>query len=110
MYDESVEETVRERIARILMETRRPLSAREIAVLVGLDPRTGEREVYQHIRHIAKSIRRKSGGRLAVFMDPPRSRDCGYVFQDLEEPRKPSRCPRCKSQRIEPPRFYISEL
>ncbi len=103
------EGTVREKIIRVLMETRSPLSAQEIAVLVGLDPRTGEKEVYQHLRHIAKTVRRKSGGRLALYMVPPRCRDCGYVFQDLREPRKPSKCPRCRSQRIEPPRFYIAE-
>ena len=104
------EETVREKIFRVLLEARSPLTAREIAEIIGLDPRSGEKQVYRHLRHLAKTVRRKSGGRVAVHMIPPRCRDCGYVFQDLEEPRKPSRCPRCKSQRIEPPRFYIASL
>ncbi len=101
------EGTVRERIMRLLMESRRPLTAREIAVMVGLDPNTGEAEVYEHLKHIAKTLRRRYGGRAVLYMIPPRCKDCGYVFTDLREPRKPSRCPRCKSQRIEPPRFYI---
>lgn len=103
----SLEETVRERIIRVLMESRTPLTAREIAELVGLDPVRGEREVYEHLRHIAKTLRRRSGGKAVLYMIPPRCRSCGYVFTDLREPRRPSRCPRCKSQRIEPPRFYI---
>ncbi len=89
------------------MEARRPLTAREIAELVGLDPSTGEREVYEHLRHVAKTLRRRLGGRAALYMVPPSCRDCGYVFTDLTEPRRPSRCPRCKSERISPPRFYI---
>ncbi|HID42001.1 MAG TPA: transcriptional regulator, partial [Pyrodictium sp.] len=46
-------------------------------------------------------------GRAVLYMIPPRCRNCGYVFTDLDSPKKPSKCPMCKSQRIEPPRFYI---
>ncbi len=99
--------TVRERIIGLLMEARRPLTAKEIAEMVGLDPVRGETEVYEHLKHIAKTLRRRYGGRAVLYMIPPRCRNCGYVFTDLREPKKPSRCPRCKSQRIEPPRFYI---
>ncbi len=104
-----MEGTIRERILRLLMESRQPLTAREIAVLVGLDPVRGEKEVYEHLRHLAKTLRRRHGGRAVLYMIPPRCRDCGYVFRDLREPRRPSRCPRCRSQRIEPPRFYVEE-
>ncbi len=103
------EDTVRERIIKVLMESRRPLTAREIAELVGLDPVRGEREVYEHLRHIAKTLKRRHGGRAVLYMIPPVCRNCGYVFRDLREPRRPSRCPKCRSQRIEPPKFYISE-
>ncbi len=103
----SIEETVREKILKLLMETRRPLTAREIAEIVGLDPQRGEAEVYEHLKHIAKTLRRRHGGKAVLYMIPPRCRNCGYVFTDLKEPKRPSKCPRCKSQRIEPPRFYI---
>ena len=99
-------ETIRERIARLLEETEHPLSAEEIAGIIGLDPHRDVRVVYEHIRHVSKTVFRRSGGRLQVFMVPPRCRECGYVFR-LETPRKPSKCPRCGSQRIEPPRFII---
>ncbi len=104
-----VDETTRERILRLLLESRRPLSAAEIASLVGLDPARSEKLVYEHLKHIAKTLRRRRGGRYVLYMVPPRCRDCGYVFTDLDEPRRPSKCPRCRSQRIEPPRFYIEE-
>ena len=104
----SEEGTIREKIVRLLMETQRPLTASEIASILGL-PVGSEREVYEHLSHIAKTVRRKSGGRLALYMVPPQCRKCGYVFKDLDKPRKPSKCPRCNSQWIDPPKFYIAE-
>ena len=103
------EGTIREKILRILLETKEPLDAYTIAIEVGLNPSTGEKEVYEHLIHIAKTIRRQSKGKLMLYMIPPRCRNCGYVFKDLRKPRKPSRCPRCKSQRIDPPLFKIME-
>ncbi len=100
------EETLRKRIIRLLMESRRPLTAREIAELLGLPPRE-ERRIYEEIRHAAKTLARTSN--LRIYMIPPRCAKCGYVFKDLDKPRRPSRCPRCKSERIEPPAFYIAE-
>jgi len=38
---------------------------------------------------------------------PARCRNCGYEFRGRERLRKPSKCPRCHSERIEPPRFYV---
>ena len=88
----------------MLAESRRPLTAQEIAVLVGLDPREAPR-IYEEIAHAAKTLARRT--MLRIYMIPPRCLNCGYVFTDLDRPRKPSRCPRCKSERIEEPKFYI---
>ncbi len=104
-----MEETVRERIISLLEEASQPLSAEEIAAHLGLDPRTGVKEVYAHLRHVARTVWRRSRGRKQVFMEPPSCRACGYVFKGLDRPRKPSKCPRCGSQRIDPPRFVIME-
>ena len=104
-----MEETVRERIIRLLEEASHPLSAEEIAAHLGLDPRTGVKEVYAHLQHVARTVWRRSRGRKQVFMEPPSCRACGYVFKGLDRPRKPSKCPRCGSQRIDPPRFIIME-
>lgn len=99
--------TTRERIEDLLKRAGRPLTAEEIISLLSLD--ITSREVYEHIAHIAKSIRARSGGKLVLLMEPPYCRKCGYVFKELDKPKKPSRCPKCKSEWIAPPRFIISE-
>ncbi len=101
-----LEETYRERIARLLKEAGRPLTAEEIAVELGLTPR----EVYEHLKHVAKSVYSRSGGTEALLMEPPRCRKCGYVFKDLDSPRKPSRCPKCRSEWISSPRFLVARV
>ncbi|MFZ8782857.1 MAG: transcriptional regulator [Desulfurococcaceae archaeon] len=98
--------TIRERIIELLRSTSRPLTAREIIEVLGVN--ITDREVYEHLAHIAKTIRSRSQGREVLLMEPPTCRKCGYVFKDLEKPKKPSRCPRCKSEWISPPRFIIS--
>ncbi len=103
----STDETIREKIARFLEEAESPVSVRDIILSLGIEP-SREKEIYEHLSHIAKTIRRRSSGRKVLYMVPPRCSSCGYVFTKLEKPHKPSRCPRCKSYRIEPPLFYIS--
>ena len=102
-------ETLREKIKRLLTETTYPLSVEEIAFSLGLDPRNKD-AIYEHLKHIAKTIRRESQGQLVLYMLPPKCRNCGYVFKKLDKPRKPSKCPKCKSQRIDPPRFIIEKV
>ncbi|WP_048058851.1 transcriptional regulator [Desulfurococcus amylolyticus] len=100
-------ETSREKIIRLLRETTRPLTVREIISILQLN--TTPREVYEDLLHIAKSVFSKSNGEEVLLMEPPRCRKCGYVFKDLGRPKEVSRCPRCKSEWIEPPRFIISK-
>ncbi|RLF04408.1 MAG: transcriptional regulator [Thermoprotei archaeon] len=97
-------ESRRERIIRLLSSTREPLDAQQIARELGLSPREA-RLIYEDLMHIARSLR---NGPLTLYMVPPTCKSCGYVFKDLKRLRRPSRCPRCKSQRISPPRFLIS--
>ncbi len=101
--------SARERIIEVLEKTDHPLTVEEIAALIGMDERNAK-QIYEHLRHVAKTIRRSSSGRKALLMQPPRCRACGYVFKDLDKPWKPSKCPRCSSERIEPPRFIIKEV
>lgn len=97
--------TIRERIIEILRSIDRPLSAEEIAQSLNIE--IDVKDVYEHIRHAARSLYAKSRGREVLVMEPPYCRKCGYVFKDMEKPKKPSKCPRCKSQWIYPPRFTI---
>ncbi len=97
-------ETIRERIKRLLLENPGKFyTANDIIAILGLDIRPNE--VYEHIEHIAKTVNRQYDGKIEIVMQPPRCRRCGYVFKDLRKPRKPSRCPRCRSEWIEPPSF-----
>lgn len=102
-------ESRREKIIKLLRESQKPLTVDDILHYLGLD--YNERQmIYEDLKHIAKTIRRQSKGREALVMYPPYCRDCGYVFKDLDKPKKPSKCPKCKSQRIAPPSFKITYL
>lgn len=99
--------TRRERIVEILRSSCRPLTIDEIALRLDISDRRQIKNLYDDMFHVAKSIYRNSGGKEMVVMVYPRCMDCGYIFKDLKKPRKPSKCPRCKSSRIEPPKFYL---
>ena len=100
--------TLRERIYLLLKEAEEPLDTKSIATRLGL-PDHEKRRVEEALKHLYRSVKRKSGGRESLEIVPARCLDCGYVFPRKEgEFKKPSKCPRCKSQRIEGPWFYIS--
>lgn len=100
----SLNESRREKIMRVLSETNRPLTVNEIAAAIGIyDPRE-VKSIYEDLKHIAKTVRRKGG---VLYMESPQCANCGYVFKNLTKPHKPSKCPRCRSERILPPRFTI---
>jgi len=98
--------TLREKLVKLLSESPEPLSVSEIASLLGLDQRD-KKVLYSELEHVAKTIRRKTGNKMQLVMIPPICKNCGYVFKDLEKPRKPSKCPKCKSERIAEPKFKI---
>ncbi|RLE66467.1 MAG: transcriptional regulator [Thermoprotei archaeon] len=102
-------ESRRERIIDVLKNSDRPLNIDEIAALIGLNPRESK-SLYEDLRHAAKTLYRKSKGREYIAMIPPRCINCGFVFKNLNKLRKPSKCPKCKSERIIPPSFmYVEE-
>ncbi|RLG84261.1 MAG: transcriptional regulator [Thermoprotei archaeon] len=97
-------ETVRERMMKLFIENiGKFYTVNDIIAILSLDLKPFE--VYRHIEHIAKSIKSKTNGKIIIVMQPPRCRKCGYIFRDLRKPRKPSKCPKCKSEWIEPPSF-----
>jgi len=92
-------ETVRQRIIMLLEE--RPMTARELSQAVGIR----EREVYEHLAHVARSVTRQKK-KLAV--QPFRCLECGYVFHDRKRLTRPSRCPRCRQSRIQEAVYAVS--
>jgi len=91
-------ETIRRNIIALLEGN--TLSAREISV----DVRISEREVYEHLEHIQRSVL-KSGH--SFIVDPPACRKCGFVFRKREKLKKPGRCPGCRNESITEPLFSI---
>jgi transcriptional regulator len=90
--------TLREALRRVLSEGR--FTAHELSGRVGIS----EKDVAGHLEHLARSVK-GSGDRFDV--EPARCQDCGFVFRDRTRLTRPSRCPRCKSERLAPARYGI---
>ena len=90
--------TIRQQIIDLLEQ--QPSEAREISQELGIS----EKEVYGHLPHIAKSLPRQ-GKKLST--QPARCIACGYAFKNRQRFTPPGRCPLCKSERIENPRFSV---
>ena len=91
--------TIRQQLMRLLTGTRR--SARELAELIGAP----ERQIEEHLAHVVRSLARDAARRFQL--EPSRCHDCGFVFRERTRLTTPSRCPRCRSEAIAPPRFGI---
>jgi predicted Zn-ribbon and HTH transcriptional regulator len=82
---------------------RGPRSARELSALLHIR----ERDVIPHLEHLERSLRRTA--RRLVF-EPAVCLSCDYRFTSRRRLTKPSACPRCRKQHIEPPVFRLREL
>lgn len=91
--------TIRQQIAESLTDTL--CSAHQLAGLLGIR----EREVEEHLPHIVKTVARDRTKQFVL--DPASCVECGYVFRGRTKLTTPSRCPKCKSEGISPPRFGI---
>ena len=94
-------QTVRQRILELLRGG--ALTAHEISG----QARVAEREVAEHLRHLEHTLSH-SDERLLTTV--PQCVKCSFSFEHRERHGRPSRCPRCKSERISPPRFSITRL
>jgi len=100
--------TRREKIYDLLSQLRKPVTAEEIASMLGL--RKGEaKSVETDLEFLMKSVKRRSGGSEIIEMIPARCSSCGYEFRERDKIKKPSRCPRCKSERIQGPWFFLKK-
>jgi transcriptional regulator len=88
--------TIRQEIARALEQE--SMDLREISQRF----RLREKEVLDHLPHIAKSVHPKK-----LRMEPAGCLQCGFGFKKRERLSVPSRCPICKSESISPPRYRI---
>ena len=89
--------TVRRQIVELLqLQT---LSAKDLSQAVGLP----EKQVYDHLEHIRRSCQQRS--QLAI--EPAVCKKCGFIFKKRQRFQKPGKCPVCRGQAIEEPRFFL---
>jgi len=90
--------TVRDRIRAALEQG--PHTALQISGAVGIP----QGEVAEHLRHLERSLEHEAQ---TLVVLPARCVPCGFVFEGRKRHARPSRCPQCRRERIEPPRFSI---
>jgi transcriptional regulator len=90
--------TVRDRIRAALEQG--PHTSLQLSQAVGI----AQGEVAGHLEHLARSLPHQG---LVLVVVPACCLACGFVFEERRRMGRPSRCPRCKSERIEPPRFSV---
>ena len=95
-----LEGTPRQRIIELITSTR--LSSYQLAQMLGIP----ERQVEEHLTHVVKTISRDKTRRF--ILDPARCQGCDFVFRDRSRLTRPSRCPHCRSEAIEAPRYGIN--
>jgi predicted Zn-ribbon and HTH transcriptional regulator len=93
-------ETVREALRRELLAAASPLTALELSGLVGV----AHRQVDEHLEHLRRTQQHRDE---ALVVEPARCLACGFEFRARDRLARPSRCPECRSERIDPPRFRI---
>ena len=89
--------TLRKKIAKALEEE--CLGLQGISKLFGIK----EREVLDHLQHIAKSVHPER-----LIVEAACCKQCGFAFKKRTRLNTPGRCPVCKSESISPPRFKIN--
>ena len=93
--------TRRERISETLQETVSPLTAQDLCTMLDIKSRS---LVNEDLEHIAKSLRNQGK---ELLIQPASCGKCGFVFKSRREAKRPSRCPKCKSEWILSPGFLI---
>jgi predicted Zn-ribbon and HTH transcriptional regulator len=93
-----VKKTLRQQIISLLSQQEH--SPRELSQTV----RVSEKEIYAHLPHIARSLAPQNK---ELVVEPCRCLECDYLFGSRKRFTKPSRCPRCRGERIQDPRFSV---
>jgi predicted Zn-ribbon and HTH transcriptional regulator len=66
--------------------------------------RVSEKELPDALAKLKRSLLHSGE---ALKQEPPRCIARGFEFEALGRARRPSRCPRCSSERLTKPRFWI---
>src|SRR4051812_41891393 len=93
--------TIRQHIMDALRVTR--YSAKDLAAFLGIP----ERQVEEHLLHVARSVAREAGARFVL--EPAACEECGFIFRQRTRVTRPGRCPDCRSERISAPLYRIEQ-
>jgi predicted Zn-ribbon and HTH transcriptional regulator len=94
-------DTIRRRITTLLKETR--LTGKELSGQL----RIPERDVYEHLEHIRKTMNK---GEYKLLVTPARCDRCGFVFTKRGRLKKPGKCPICRNEALEEPLFSVQRI
>ena len=89
--------TKREELVEILRKDR--YTARELADEIGVRVR----DVIDHLEHLRHSYKKE------FQVEPAECIKCGFVFETRKKLDTPSRCPKCKSERLTEPRYWVAD-
>ena len=93
-------DTIRQRISSVLQNG--PVTAREISEQVGIT----EHDVSGHLEHIRQSLQHQAS---TLIVHPAACKKCGFVFSKRQRLSKPGRCPLCRGESIQRPRYKIED-
>ncbi len=94
-------ETIRQKIISLLEG--KTLSAKDISA----DIRISEKEVYEHLEHIQRTINK---GEHDFIIIPAECKKCSFVFRKRDRLKKPGKCPVCRSELIREPFFSVRDI
>lgn len=92
--------TRREKIIELLLEG--DYSPSELARILDMRGKGSKKVILEDLKVISKIAKREG---MVLLIKPAQCRKCGFVFK--AEINIPSRCPKCKSEWIEEPRFKL---
>ncbi|RLF81367.1 transcriptional regulator [Thermococci archaeon] len=92
--------TRRQKIIKLL--EKRDYSVSELAMLLEMRGKGSRKIILEDLRIIAGIVRREGK---VLLIQPAQCKKCGFVFKP--EIKIPGRCPKCRSEWIEEPRFKI---
>lgn len=66
--------------------------------------RIRQKEVYDHLAHVRRSVASQTR---RFEVQPAQCLECGYLFRDRRRLTTPSRCPRCRGEHIQDPKYRV---
>jgi len=61
--------------------------------------------IVEDLKHIRESVWPQE----KLMHTDPVCRDCGFIFKERKKLKPPSKCPKCKSHKIDAPRFFVKK-